>query len=235
MRFQKARRLGGVCVCSSPSHNKAVLAPGGIKYAAAAAAAAAANDDGLNQDASAYLYVFAYVLKKNLRHTLRRQRTVITLRFRSFDSMEDNMREADRWYKTLRLLKLMQSESLLPTEIDAEQRRNRLLILLNPKSGTGNAREMFHQLVAPILNEAELPYDLHITKYANYARDFMRLRDISVWRGVVAIGGDGLFFEILNGLLQRADWSEAMKKIKLGIVPCGSGNGLARSIAHLYK
>lgn len=184
----------------------------------------------------AYLYVFAYVLKKSRRNVLRRERTVITLRFRSFDSHEDNMREADKWYKTLKAHRenylALSSASGFDSKI---LHLKRLLVLLNPKSGSGKARELFHQHVVPIFNEAEVPYDLYVTKHSNYAFDFIRKRNISIWTGIVAVGGDGLFHEILNGLLKRADWEDVVANISLGIVPCGTGNGLARSIAHSYK
>lgn len=195
------------------------------------------NRNEENEDA--YLYVFAYILKKNLRNVLRRERTVITLRFRSFDSHEDNMREAEKWYKTLKCHRnnhLMLC-SLQGTELSERKLldKKRLLILLNPKSGSGKARELFNHQVVPILNEAEVAYDLHVTKHSNYASNFVRQKDLSIWNGIVAIGGDGLFHEILNGLLKRKDWEHVVKSVALGIIPCGSGNGLARSIAHCYQ
>ncbi|XP_065360324.1 sphingosine kinase 1 [Calliphora vicina] len=188
----------------------------------------------------AYLYVFAYMLKKNLRKAIRRERTVITLRFRSFDSHEDNMREAEKWYKTLKsyrnnhlLMCCLKGTDSIENTLKTEKKR--LLVLLNPKSGSGKARELFNHQVVPILNEAEVAYDLHVTKHSQYASDFVRQKNLSIWSGIVAIGGDGLFHEILNGILKRNDWNHVVKNVALGIVPCGSGNGLARSIAHCFQ
>ncbi|XP_073840767.1 sphingosine kinase 2 isoform X2 [Musca autumnalis] len=182
-----------------------------------------------SEDEDAYLYLFAYVLKKNIRNVLRRERTVITLRFRSFDSHEDNMREAEKWYKTLKAYR----ESYVLNGVSKNgQIPKRLLILLNPKSGSGKAKELFHRQVVPVLNEAEVPYDLYVTKHSNYAYDFVRRRDLSVWTEIATVGGDGLFHEVVNGLFKRMDWENVIENISLGIVPCGSGNGLARSIAH---
>ncbi|GBP02985.1 hypothetical protein EVAR_69131_1 [Eumeta japonica] len=100
----------------------------------------------------AYLYVFAYVLKK-FRKAPRRERTVITLRFRSFDNHEDNMREAEKWCTALkahRANQIMQS-NISNYEIchSAQEAAvlKRLLILLNPISGSGRARELFNQHV----------------------------------------------------------------------------------------
>lgn len=45
------------------------------------------------------------------------------------------------------------------------------------------------------------------------------------------VGGDGIVFEAINGIFERWDWSEVLKSIPIGVVPGGSGNGLARSIA----
>lgn len=70
-----------------------------------------------------------------------------------------------------------------------------LLILLNPKSGPGRAREYFQTRVAPIFCEAEVGYDLYVTKHANYARDFVRTRDVYQWRGIVVVGGN---YHLLN-------------------------------------
>lgn len=56
-------------------------------------------------DTSAYLYIYAYTLKKTrMKVTLRRERTTITLRFRSFDKYEDNLREASRWRLAIKCL-----------------------------------------------------------------------------------------------------------------------------------
>ncbi|KAI4832147.1 hypothetical protein KUCAC02_015123 [Chaenocephalus aceratus] len=45
------------------------------------------------------------------------------------------------------------------------------------------------------------------------------------------MSGDGLLYEVINGLLDRPDWEEAVRT-PLGILPGGSGNALAASIHH---
>lgn len=181
-------------------------------------------------DVSAYLYIYAYILKKGKRGNNRRERTTLTLRFRSFDRYEDNNKEAQKW--RIAIKQLINGEC--PNFSTKMQESKRMLIILNPKSGSGKAREVFQQRVAPIYIEAEIPYDLHVTKKANYAREFVRTKDIYTWRGIVVVGGDGIFWEVINGLLEREDWERALT-IPIGIIPCGSGNGLARTIAFMYK
>ncbi|XP_017127095.1 sphingosine kinase 2 [Drosophila elegans] len=244
MRPKKSRRLAmsGACACSS-GNSPAISASGDhhphrpVTTPSKCSTNSRENLplDGGGGDVSAFLYVFAYVLKKrSLRSELHRERTVLTLRFRSFDTFEDNMREADRWYRSLRwqLHRTLEEIFVAPT---ADERRRRVLVLLNPKSGSGDAREVFNMHVTPVLNEAEVPYDMYVTKHSNFAIEFMSTRCLDAWCCVVAVGGDGLFHEIINGLLQRQDWAHVLPHLALGIIPCGSGNGLARSIAHCYN
>lgn len=215
-------------------------------------------------DVSVYLYIYAYILEKSPRCTNgRRERTTITLRFRSFDNYEQNNEEAQKWRSAIKHLihrtndsttdlpKKLKKLALSPLNVTPPAKSvpvpssplqlyvpkdmRKVLILLNPKSGSGKARETFQKCVAPVFVEAEIPYELQVTKYANYAREFIRLRDIYAWQSIVVIGGDGIYYEVINGLFERADWEKATKTIPIGIIPCGSGNGLAKTIAHLYK
>ncbi|XP_030571680.1 sphingosine kinase 2 [Drosophila novamexicana] len=234
MRMKKSPRNLGRCACVNPGTPAGAASRKGGTPSKCSPASKEENGCDVG-DGSAYLYLFAYVLKKkSLRSSLHRERTVLTLRFRSFDTFEDNMREADRWYRALRW-QLHQTLEDIFVERIGEARRRRVLVLLNPKSGSGNAREVFNMHVAPVLNEAEVPYDLYATKHSNYAIEFISTSRLDDWCTIIAVGGDGLFHEIVNGLLRRADWAQVLDNIALAIIPCGSGNGLARSIAHGYN
>uniref|UniRef100_A0A8D2PLK3 Sphingosine kinase 1 n=1 Tax=Zosterops lateralis melanops TaxID=1220523 RepID=A0A8D2PLK3_ZOSLA len=67
------------------------------------------------------------------------------------------------------------------------------------------------------------------TERAHHAHEKVRDEDLSQWDTLVVMSGDGLLFEVVNGLMERPDWKEAMKK-PLCILPGGSGNALAASI-----
>ncbi|XP_025155147.1 sphingosine kinase 2 isoform X2 [Harpegnathos saltator] len=233
--MRSKRRNAGSCACR-PGASKSQ-----VKLVESSAESYQAYYDEL--DTSAYLYIYAYALKKTrVKGGLRRERTTITLRFRSFDKYEDNLREASRWRLAIKCLvanapvpkNLMSpSHGNLDALMGACPGENRkLLVLLNPKSGSGRGRETFQRRIHPILSEAERPYEIHITKHANYAREFIRTRDIYQWSGLLMVGGDGIVFEVVNGLFQRSDWEKALRELPLGVIPCGSGNGLAKSIAH---
>ncbi|CAL4061199.1 unnamed protein product [Meganyctiphanes norvegica] len=109
--------------------------------------------------------------------------------------------------------------------------QRKLLILINPNSGPGKAEQIYNKQVAPVLGEAEIPHQVVVTKRANHAKDIVKSADLNKYAGIVIVSGDGLVYEVYNGLLRRSDWESAIT-IPLGIIPGGSGNGLARSIAH---
>lgn len=48
---------------------------------------------------------------------------------------------------------------------------------------------------------------------------------------IVVVGGDGLLHEVVQGLMARDDWRAAIK-LPIGILPAGSGNGLAKSMLY---
>ncbi|XP_054287468.1 sphingosine kinase 2-like isoform X2 [Macrosteles quadrilineatus] len=191
-------------------------------------------------DISAYLYIYSYILKNcKVKSGQKRDRMTITLRFRSFDKYEDNMREAQKWKSSIKhLIHSRMNPQLSPGKIVLTEPliENKVLVLLNPKSGQGKGRDVFQSRVVPLLTEADVNYDLHVTRYADDARTLVRSLDIYQYGGgLIAMGGDGILFEIINGMMERLDWETAFQKLKLGIIPCGSGNGLAKTISHQFN
>ncbi|XP_077431170.1 sphingosine kinase 2 isoform X2 [Vanacampus margaritifer] len=85
--------------------------------------------------------------------------------------------------------------------------------------------------ILPMIREANISYNLIQTERQNHARELIREISLSQWDGVVIISGDGLLHEVINGLMERPDWEQAIKT-PVGILPCGSGNALAGSINH---
>ncbi|NXO63308.1 SPHK1 kinase, partial [Phainopepla nitens] len=103
------------------------------------------------------------------------------------------------------------------------------LVLLNPQSGSGRALDDFQAVVQPMLAEADITTTVFVTERPHHAHEKVRDEDLSQWDTLVVMSGDGLLFEVVNGLMERPDWKEAMKK-PLCILPGGSGNALAASI-----
>ncbi|KAG7504504.1 sphingosine kinase 1-like [Solea senegalensis] len=111
------------------------------------------------------------------------------------------------------------------------RRPRRVMILVNPHSGRGQALQLFTAHIEGMLTEAAVPYSLIITEHQNHARELVRKADLSQWDALVIMSGDGLLFEVINGLMEREDWQEAIQT-PLGILPGGSGNALAASVHH---
>ncbi|KAI4896378.1 hypothetical protein NFI96_003050 [Prochilodus magdalenae] len=110
-------------------------------------------------------------------------------------------------------------------------RARRLMVLVNPLSGRGQAMALYTGPIQRMLTEAAVPHTLITTEHQNHAREVVRNADLSQWSAIVILSGDGLLFEVINGLMEREDWEEAIR-IPLGILPGGSGNALAASVHH---
>nr|CAB3458335.1 unnamed protein product [Digitaria exilis] len=69
------------------------------------------------------------------------------------------------------------------------------------------------------------------TKRRLHAQEIAHSLDLRKYDGIVCVSGDGVLVEVVNGLLQREDWETAIK-VPLGIIPAGTGNGMAQSLLH---
>uniref|UniRef100_A0A8C5PW20 Sphingosine kinase 1 n=1 Tax=Leptobrachium leishanense TaxID=445787 RepID=A0A8C5PW20_9ANUR len=118
-----------------------------------------------------------------------------------------------------------------PTELvpDLLPRTRRLFLLLNPCGGRGNAFQQCHSHILPMITEADISYNLIQTERQNHARELVQGINLEEWDGIIVISGDGLLYEVINGLMERPDWEDAIK-MPVGILPCGSGNALAGAI-----
>ncbi|KAG0496231.1 hypothetical protein HPP92_000922 [Vanilla planifolia] len=82
--------------------------------------------------------------------------------------------------------------------------------------------EIWSQRLQGCIDSLETEYQLH-------SQELAYKLDILMYDGIACISGDGVLVEVVNGLLQREDWETAIK-VPLGIIPAGTGNGLAKSL-----
>jgi diacylglycerol kinase family enzyme len=125
----------------------------------------------------------------------------------------------------------------------------RFLIFLNPASGQGKSLSLWKSTILPMINEAEIPFDLIITEYPGHVTDLLSsvVRSqkakttalpvsIGKYSTIVTIGGDGTYSEVINGLLGREkDGKHLLEAIAVVPLPTGSGNALNRSILFTNK
>ena len=107
--------------------------------------------------------------------------------------------------------------------------KRNILVMINPASGPGKAGNIFHEKVAPLLVEGGIDHHVWCTTSAGSATEFIANCSITDWNGIVIVSGDGLVYELFNGLMQRKDFESAIQT-PVGVIPGGSGNGLAHSI-----
>ncbi|KAG1704781.1 hypothetical protein DVH05_004809 [Phytophthora capsici] len=105
----------------------------------------------------------------------------------------------------------------------------KFMVVINPAGGTGNAQQTFEKEVAPMLEQANVEMETVITRQAGHATELLAEVPLNKFDCIVAVGGDGLLSEMLQGLLNRKDWQQASLQ-PLGIIPGGSGNGLSASL-----
>ncbi|KAE8719843.1 Sphingosine kinase 2 [Hibiscus syriacus] len=115
--------------------------------------------------------------------------------------------------------------------IDSLGRPKRLLIFVNPFGGKKSATKIFSEDVKPYLEDADIHITLIETKHQLHAKEVAKTMDLSKYDGIVCVSGDGILVEVVNGLLEREDWSAAIK-MPIGLIPAGTGNGMVKSLLH---
>lgn len=96
--------------------------------------------------------------------------------------------------------------------------------------GTGIALKIWKRDTEPLLVAGNVEYTLLVTERANHAKEYMTNEDLSGFCTCCIIGGDGLIFEVVSGIMARDDREQVFKSLPLAPIPGGSGNGLAKSI-----
>ena len=95
----------------------------------------------------------------------------------------------------------------------------KLMLIINPISGTGD-KSGLAQLAGDRLKSAGMELDIRLTTCKGNATSMAYEAVEKGYDGVIAAGGDGTINETAIALCNSG--------LPLGIIPCGSGNGLAR-------
>jgi len=99
----------------------------------------------------------------------------------------------------------------------------KLMVVCNPRAAHGRAGRQFDALRS-LLSDRHTGSTLVETKASGHGRRLVAEADLSQFDGVVAAGGDGTVFEVLNGLYAHSP----VRRRPLGIIPLGTGNAFAR-------
>ena len=101
------------------------------------------------------------------------------------------------------------------------ENKQRIIFIINPISGTENKDEI-PRLISEHLDQQRFDYEVLFTEYAGHAAEIAQQSAAEGADIVVAVGGDGTINEVARSLVHT--------ETALGIIPCGSGNGLARHL-----
>ncbi len=99
--------------------------------------------------------------------------------------------------------------------------KEKILFLINPLSGTSQ-KEHLPDIIKELADSVIFDIEIVITKYKGEATEIVRQKLSENCRYFVAVGGDGTVNEIAKALINT--------KAIMGIIPVGSGNGLARHL-----
>lgn len=146
-----------------------------------------------------------------------------------------------RWVKRIKRL------------IEVSERRPKYAkVFIQPYAGAGKAKEIYEQVVFPILQQAEIEVNItedRLSLNPNYKKrtkeedvflEEIKDLDIAAFDCVICVGGDGTALTVLNGLLQRKqDEHEIVvssgftpKKINIpvSIIPAGKVNSIVHTV-----
>ena len=99
--------------------------------------------------------------------------------------------------------------------------KKKITFILNPISGT-HSKEEIPNLIEQTLDQELFDYTIRFTEYAGHAAEIAKECVDQKEDVVVAVGGDGTVNEVARSLVHT--------QTALAIIPCGSGNGLARHL-----
>ena len=119
------------------------------------------------------------------------------------------------------------TERLLDRAYGVAQRRKRIKVLINPFGGSGRAEKLFTQEIEPIFAAARCELDVEKTLYSGHAEEIARDIDLDSYDAIACCSGDGTPHEVFNGLGNRANGGEALSRMAVAHLPCGSGNAMS--------
>ncbi|PAV75328.1 hypothetical protein WR25_08909 [Diploscapter pachys] len=156
-------------------------------------------------------------------------------RVREIAAIFDTNSERDYWLNIL-----------TATLTKIRSRPKNIIVYINPFGGKGKAKKIFQDNVEPFFRLTPgLKYSVLMTERANHARDHILEMEAEKWYhldGLVSVGGDGLFNELLSGALLRTQRDAGRDvdnpnsdglvtpHIRFGIIGAGSANSIVSTV-----
>lgn len=101
-------------------------------------------------------------------------------------------------------------------------------LIVNPMSGQGKMKSRWPEIEATLRAEG-FPFQVAFTERRGHATDVTRAALAAGSDLVVAIGGDGTLFEVVNGMIDQAG-NPVRPEAKLAVISSGTGADFVRTI-----
>ncbi|KDE09248.1 hypothetical protein MVLG_00568 [Microbotryum lychnidis-dioicae p1A1 Lamole] len=144
------------------------------------------------------------------------------------DSFSDDD-HLERGLGTQNSLDAFQNELIKRAYPEGTKRHRRFRVIVNPHGGKAKAKTICHEQVLPVLEAASAHVDVEYTGPPGSPTDATVLghnHDYRAYDALITVSGDGIPYQILNGLSTRDDARTALESTTLVTVPAGSGNAL---------
>lgn len=96
-----------------------------------------------------------------------------------------------------------------------------ILFIVNPAAGKSKASKLIPKITSHMENR-KIHFKIINTEYPGHAKELASKAKEEGFDMVVAVGGDGTLYEVVNGGVG--------KDIKIGVIPAGTGNDLAKTL-----
>lgn len=101
----------------------------------------------------------------------------------------------------------------------------KICLIVNPNAGKKRGLEIA-ETVSGLFRDAGIRTESLISLHPGGTREIAETLDLTHWDGVVAVGGDGTLFEVVNGLFATSD----SLSVPVGQIPVGTGNSFSRDL-----
>ncbi|XP_076462123.1 uncharacterized protein LOC143294632 [Babylonia areolata] len=132
-----------------------------------------------------------------------------------------------------------QLTTALEEKMAVTERPRRLVVIINPNSGKKRGEEIFHKQVRPLFTLCGIDTRVVVTTAPKQARDILQTMDLDDVDGLVTVGGDGLYCEVMTGLLTRTQADHGVNvhdsevkivasRLPIGLIPAGTTSMMVR-------
>jgi sphingosine kinase len=111
----------------------------------------------------------------------------------------------------------------------AAKQQKRIKVLINPFGGKGKALKYWTNDIEPIFRAARCEIEVVRTTHSKHAEEIGEAVDVEKTDVVACCSGDGVPYEVWNGLGRKTNAGAALANVAVVQLPCGTGNALSVS------